>query len=195
MEKSEKVIASCRNKGVSSLHKPLSLFFIQDTLEVMLLCPVIGWGAWISELWDANKGLCLDCRAAGSKPAWQDGTRAAPLPDSASPKEGARPPELIPPLLGAEGWGELAGSFPPSAQWDCFYAQCHTALALERKGSFWIIGSGKGKSHFGLYVKIWVTRDLLIVLSSLLLSNCKWGRKSRVYGAEAWKSIFIILTA
>lgn len=32
LEKSEKVIASCRNKGVSSLHKPLSLFFIQNAL-------------------------------------------------------------------------------------------------------------------------------------------------------------------
>lgn len=83
MEKSEKVIASCRNKGVSSLHTPLSLFFIQNALEVMLLCPVIGWGASISRLWDANKGLPRDSRAAGSKPAQQDGTRAAPLPNSA----------------------------------------------------------------------------------------------------------------
>lgn len=61
MEKSGKVIASCRNKGVSSLHKPLSLFFIQNALEVMLLCPVIGWGAWISKSWDANKGPPWDC--------------------------------------------------------------------------------------------------------------------------------------
>lgn len=57
LEESEKVIASCRNKGVSSLHEPLSLFFIQNALEVVLLCPVIGWGACITRLWDANKGL------------------------------------------------------------------------------------------------------------------------------------------
>lgn len=155
MEKSEKVIASCRNKGVSSLHKPLSLFFIQNALEVMLLCPVIGWGAWISKLWDANKGLPRDCRAAGSKPARQDGPRAAPLPDSAPTaqmKERDPVSSSVPLASGCRGPGRahwVMPSITPNGtgfMHNCILLRLQTKMAISD-----LIGGGKGKSCFHLY--------------------------------------------
>lgn len=154
MEKSEKVIASCRNKGVSSLHKPLSLFFIQNALEVMLLCPVIGWGAWISKSWDANKGPPWDCEQQEETCLAGWGLCCSlPYFGSCSLNEGGGPHETISPCafqVQRTGENSLDHALYHS-QWDRFYVQFHIAEASEKKGNFWLIEGRKGKPCFGLY--------------------------------------------
>lgn len=139
MEKSKTVIASCRNKGVSSLHKSLSLFFIRNALEVLLLCPVIGWGAWTSKLWDANKGLPRDSWTAGSKPAQQDETQRLPAPiQLTQPKRERGTPQahLSPCLLGAEDRGEITWSWPPAPPVGLFWCTIAYCLGFREKRQF-----------------------------------------------------------